>query len=183
MYFISLYEQKVTNSDGCPFCFLFLKGRVFWLISIPLINRGTEKKCDPCFEEKIFDYLTIISTTTNPYLVIYIFKFNLFLPFQMAHRLLVNVIFTGASVFGRAFTEAYRQAAKASAAGAAGRPAKASSAGGIPVEEAMKILDLEKSELSLDKVEEKYEYLFNVNSKEQGIHSISRVKYIMRWIR
>ena len=72
----------------------------------------------------------------------------------MAHRLLVNVIFTGASVFGRAFTEAYRQAAKASAAGAAGRPAKASSAGGIPVEEAMKILDLEKSELSLDKVEE-----------------------------
>ena len=60
---------------------------------------------------------------------------------------------------------------------------KASSAGGIPVEEAMKILDLEKSELSLDKVEEKYEYLFNVNSKNKGIHSISRVKYIMRWIR
>ena len=92
----------------------------------------------------------------------------------MAHRLLVNVIFTGASVFGRAFTEAYRQAAKASAAGAAGRPAKASSAGGIPVEEAMKILDLEK-------VEEKYEYLFNVNSKEQGnsFYLQSKVYYAM----
>lgn len=99
----------------------------------------------------------------------------------MAHRLLVNVIFTGASVFGRAFTEAYRQAAKVSAAGAAGRPAKASSAGGIPVEEAMKILDLEKSELSLDKVEEKYEYLFNVNSKEQGnsFYLQSKVYYAM----
>ena len=55
VFYISLYEQKVTNSDGCPFfAFFFLKGRVFWLISIPLINRGTEKKCDPCFEEKIF---------------------------------------------------------------------------------------------------------------------------------
>ena len=86
----------------------------------------------------------------------------------MAHRLLVNVIFTGASVFGRAFTEAYRQAAKASAAGAAGRPAKASSAGGIPVEEAMKILDLEKSELSLDKVEDKYKWVLKENFFARG---------------
>ncbi|EMG49983.1 PAM16 Mitochondrial import inner membrane translocase subunit TIM16 [Candida maltosa Xu316] len=99
----------------------------------------------------------------------------------MAHRLLVNVIFTGASVFGRAFTEAYKQAAKASAAGAAGRPAKATSAGGVPVEEAMKILDLEKTELSLDKIDEKYNYLFDVNSKEKGnsFYLQSKIYYAM----
>lgn len=99
----------------------------------------------------------------------------------MAHRLLVNVIFTGASVFGRAFTEAYKQAAKASAAGAAGRPTKAASAGGIQVDEAMKILDLEKNELSLDKIDEKYNYLFDVNSKEKGnsFYLQSKIYYAM----
>lgn len=99
----------------------------------------------------------------------------------MAHRLLVNVIFTGASVFGRAFTEAYKQAAKASAAGAANRPTKASSAGGISVDESLKILDLEKTELSLDKIEEKYNYLFDVNSKEKGnsFYLQSKVYYAM----
>ncbi|GBL48460.1 mitochondrial import inner membrane translocase subunit TIM16 [Candidozyma auris] len=86
----------------------------------------------------------------------------------MAHRLLVNVIFTGASVFGRAFTEAYKQAAKASATAAATGATKAKSAGGIPVEEAMKILDIEKDQLTLEEIEKKYEYLFDVNSKEKG---------------
>ncbi|RCK63066.1 Mitochondrial import inner membrane translocase subunit TIM16 [Candida viswanathii] len=99
----------------------------------------------------------------------------------MAHRLLVNVIFTGASVFGRAFTEAYKQAAKASAAGAAGRPTKTASAGGIQVDEAMKILDLEKSELSMDKIDKKYNYLFDVNSKEKGnsFYLQSKIFYAM----
>ncbi|KAI5964013.1 PAM16 [Candida theae] len=99
----------------------------------------------------------------------------------MAHRLLVNVIFTGASVFGRAFTEAYKQAAKASAAGAAAGPAKAASQGGISTEEAMKILNLEKNEVSLDKLEEKYNYLFDVNSKEKGnsFYLQSKVYYAM----
>lgn len=102
--------------------------------------------------------------------------------YTMAHRLLVNVIFTGASVFGRAFTEAYKQAAKASAAGAAaGGPAKAASQGGISTEEAMKILDLEKNEVSIDKLEEKYNYLFDVNSKEKGnsFYLQSKVYYAM----
>ncbi|PVH18170.1 uncharacterized protein CXQ87_001087 [Candidozyma duobushaemuli] len=75
----------------------------------------------------------------------------------MAHRLLVNVIFTGASVFGRAFTEAYKQAAKASQIHRWN-----------PIDEAMKILDIEKEELSLEEIEKKYEYLFDVNSKEKG---------------
>ena len=57
----------------------------------------------------------------------------------MAHRLLVNVIFTGASVFGRAFTEAYKQAAKATASTPQGGAAKSTSVGGIPTDEALKI--------------------------------------------
>lgn len=100
----------------------------------------------------------------------------------MAHRLLVNVIFTGASVFGRAFTQAYKQAAKASAAGgAAAGPARAASAGGIPVEEALKVLDLDKKDLNLEKVKEKYEYLFDVNSKEKGnsFYLQSKIYYSM----
>lgn len=86
----------------------------------------------------------------------------------MAHRLLVNVIFTGAAVFGRAFTEAYKQAAKASASASASGATKARSVGGIPVDEALKILDLDKNDLSLAKIDEKYEYLFDVNSKDKG---------------
>ncbi|KAI5961416.1 PAM16 [Candida pseudojiufengensis] len=100
----------------------------------------------------------------------------------MAHRLLVNVIFTGASVFGRAFTEAYKQAAKASAAGAAaGGPAKATSQGGISTEEALKILNLEKNEITMNKIDEKYNYLFNVNSKDQGnsFYLQSKIYYAM----
>lgn len=104
----------------------------------------------------------------------------------MAHRLLVNVIFTGASVFGKAFTEAYKQAAKASAsAPAAGGAAKARSVGGIPVDEAFKILDLDKKDLSLEKVDEKYNYLFAVNSKEKGnsFYLQSKVYYAMDTLR
>lgn len=99
----------------------------------------------------------------------------------MAHRLLVNVIFTGASVFGRAFTEAYKQAAKVSASSAAANVNKPASAGGISVDESLKILDLDKNKLSLDKIEEKYNYLFDVNSKEKGnsFYLQSKVYYAM----
>lgn len=104
----------------------------------------------------------------------------------MAHRLLVNVIFTGASVFGRAFTEAYKQAAKATAAGPqTGAAAKSTSVGGVPMEEALKILDLDKKELSLDKIDQKYAYLFDVNSKEKGnsFYLQSKVYYAMDSLR
>lgn len=100
----------------------------------------------------------------------------------MAHRLIVNVIVTGALVFGRAFTEAYKQAAKASAAGAAaGGPAKAALAGGIPTEEAYKILDIEPADLNSEKLDERYKYLFDVNLKEKGnsFYLQSKVYYAM----
>jgi import inner membrane translocase subunit TIM16 len=99
----------------------------------------------------------------------------------MAHRLIVNVVLTGASVFGRAFTEAYKQAAKASAAGAAAGPAKAASAGGIPVDEALKILNIEREQFTKDKLQSQYDYLFDVNSKEKGnsFYLQSKVYYAM----
>ncbi|GME76983.1 unnamed protein product [[Candida] boidinii] len=92
----------------------------------------------------------------------------------MAHRLLVQVVFTGAKVFGRAFTEAYRQAAATAttkpAAGAAAAAAGGSRVrdNGITLDEACKILDVEPKGLSLDKATTKYDYLFDINSKEKG---------------
>lgn len=99
----------------------------------------------------------------------------------MAHRLIVNVVLTGASVFGKAFTEAYKQAAKASASNAKMQSTKATSVGGVPVDEALKILDLERSDLSHGKIEDKYKYLFEVNSKEKGnsFYLQSKVYYAM----
>ena len=102
----------------------------------------------------------------------------------MAHRILVNVIVTGATVFGRAFTEAYKQAAKATAASSQAKAAgatKNASVGGIQLDEACKILDIEKSELSFDKIDERYNYLFDVNSKEKGnsFYLQSKVYYAM----
>lgn len=103
----------------------------------------------------------------------------------MAHRLIVNVIFTGATVFGRAFSEAYKQAAKVGASSAASGVSKSQSIGGIPVDEACKVLGLEKKELTLDKVDEKYKYLFDVNSKEKGnsFYLQSKVYYAMDSLR
>lgn len=99
----------------------------------------------------------------------------------MAHRLLVNVVITGAAVFGRAFTEAYKQAAKASATAAATGASKAKSVGGIPVDEALKILDIDKKDLTSAEIDKKYEYLFDVNSKEKGnsFYLQSKVYYAM----
>lgn len=102
----------------------------------------------------------------------------------MAHRLIVNVIFTGATVFGKAFTEAYKQAAKATASSSQAKAAgatRASSTGGIQLDEACKILDIEKKDISLEKVDEKYNYLFGVNGKEKGnsFYLQSKVFYAM----
>lgn len=99
----------------------------------------------------------------------------------MAHRLIVNVVLTGASVFGKAFTEAYKQAAKASAAGAAAGPAKAASVGGIPVDEALKILNIDREHFNREKLDQKYNYLFDVNGKDKGnsFYLQSKVYYAM----
>ncbi|KAH3681182.1 hypothetical protein WICPIJ_007877 [Wickerhamomyces pijperi] len=85
----------------------------------------------------------------------------------MAHRLFVQVVFTGAQVFGRAFSEAYRQAATQTTKQAASSASKAREIG-ISLDESAKILDIDLKNVTLDKIDEKYNYLFNVNSKEQA---------------
>ncbi|KAH3678331.1 hypothetical protein WICMUC_001564 [Wickerhamomyces mucosus] len=85
----------------------------------------------------------------------------------MAHRLLVQVIFTGAQVFGRAFTEAYRQAATQTAKQSATTANKARDIG-IGLDESAKILDIDLKNVTLDKIDERYNYLFEINSKEKA---------------
>ncbi|CCF55574.1 hypothetical protein KAFR_0A01360 [Kazachstania africana CBS 2517] len=97
----------------------------------------------------------------------------------MAHRAIVQVIITGAQVFGKAFSEAYRQAAAQSAKQGAsqvnrsrnGRSAK-DEYGGITLDESCKILNLGSGKpeeyLDLDKINKKFDYLFNINEKDKG---------------
>lgn len=82
-------------------------------------------------------------------------------------------MFTGAKVFGAAFTQAYKQAASAGAkqqASASAKAAAAATSGGIQFDEACKVLDIDPSKdgLSTDNVNAKYQYLFDINSKEKA---------------
>jgi mitochondrial import inner membrane translocase subunit TIM16 len=79
----------------------------------------------------------------------------------------MQVVITGSQVFGKAFAEAYRQASSASVRASASAAANSRS-GGISLDEACKILDLEAAGLSKDKVDKKFDYLFEVNSKEKS---------------
>lgn len=76
-------------------------------------------------------------------------------------------------MFGTAFTQAYKLAASQGARQLASASAKAAAAaanGGIQLDEACKILDMEpgSKDLTPEKVMQKYDYLFNVNSKDKG---------------
>jgi import inner membrane translocase subunit TIM16 len=63
--------------------------------------------------------------------------------------------------------EAYRQASQASVRASATAAAR-QKAGGVSLDEAYKILDLEPSALSKEAIKKKYDYLFDVNSKEKS---------------
>ncbi|EDO15467.1 hypothetical protein Kpol_463p17 [Vanderwaltozyma polyspora DSM 70294] len=91
----------------------------------------------------------------------------------MAHRAFVQVIITGAQVFGKAFAEAYRQAAsqsaKQGARAAAGSRTSSAEYGGITLDESCKILNLEEDkDINLENVNKRFKYLFDVNDKEIG---------------
>ncbi|CCC67513.1 hypothetical protein NCAS_0A09550 [Naumovozyma castellii] len=91
----------------------------------------------------------------------------------MAHRAFVQVIITGAQVFGKAFAEAYRQAAAQSVKQGATTTARGRSGkseyGGITLDESCKILNVEDGKnLSPEKVNERFQYLFDINDKEKG---------------
>ncbi|KAI8865834.1 mitochondrial import inner membrane translocase subunit TIM16 [Ramicandelaber brevisporus] len=94
----------------------------------------------------------------------------------MAHRLIVQIILTGSQIVGRAFVDAYRQAAANAAranAGGAGNAAARSSADaltrqtGLALDEARQILNVEKN-AELEEIIKKYEHLFAVNDKAKG---------------
>ncbi|CDO96047.1 unnamed protein product [Kluyveromyces dobzhanskii CBS 2104] len=90
----------------------------------------------------------------------------------MAHRAFIQVVFTGAQVFGRAFAESYRQAAAQTAKQAVnGSAARGASAeyGGISLDESSKILNIEnEKDMNLDRINERFQYLFDINDKEKG---------------
>ncbi|CAN6607167.1 mitochondrial import inner membrane translocase subunit TIM16 [Trichomonascus vanleenenianus] len=85
----------------------------------------------------------------------------------MAHRLLMRVVITGSQVFGRAFAEAYKQSSSASLKYRASAAAK-QKAGGVSLDEACKILDIDPASISKEAVKKKYDYLFDVNSKDKS---------------
>lgn len=93
----------------------------------------------------------------------------------MAHRAIVQVIITGARVFGKAFSAAYKQAAAQSVRQGAAQTNRRRTAkeeyGGITLDESCKILNIEPNNsdsLNLENINKRFDYLFDVNSKEKG---------------
>ncbi|KAL4921608.1 protein transporter [Aspergillus aurantiobrunneus] len=91
----------------------------------------------------------------------------------MAHRIVTQVVVTGARVFGRAFAEAYKQASAASKHqgknGKSGSGTFASS--GITLDEACKILNVKPpqgGEANLEQVMERFKKLFDLNDPQKG---------------
>ncbi|KAF2457984.1 Pam16-domain-containing protein [Lineolata rhizophorae] len=96
----------------------------------------------------------------------------------MAHRIITQVVLTGSRVFGRAFAEAWKQAAasqKHKAAelkrpGGAARAAATSSAG-LTMDEACKILNVappKGGKADMDHVYERFKKLFDLNEPKRG---------------
>ncbi|CAL9737609.1 mitochondrial import inner membrane translocase subunit TIM16 [Monosporozyma servazzii] len=95
----------------------------------------------------------------------------------MAHRAIVQVVITGAQVFGKAFSAAYKQAAAQSVKQGAnevnkrGRRSAKEEYGGITLDESCKILNIESKKedvFNIDNINKRFNYLFDVNNKEKG---------------
>ncbi|KAL4930700.1 import motor complex subunit PAM16 [Aspergillus undulatus] len=93
----------------------------------------------------------------------------------MAHRIVTQVVVTGARVFGRAFTEAYKQASAASKyqqqGGKPGASGSTFASSGITLDEACKILNVKPpqgGEANLEQVMERFKKLFDLNDPQKG---------------
>ncbi|KAK3073224.1 mitochondrial import inner membrane translocase subunit TIM16 [Teratosphaeriaceae sp. CCFEE 6253] len=93
----------------------------------------------------------------------------------MAHRIISQVVFTGARVFGRAFAEAYKQASASQkyAAANSSNPtaANTSSSAGLTLDEACRILNVSPpkgGQGNLDTVHERFKRLFDLNDPKKG---------------
>ncbi|EYE93264.1 import motor complex subunit PAM16 [Aspergillus ruber CBS 135680] len=94
----------------------------------------------------------------------------------MAHRIVGQVLVTGARVFGRAFGEAYKQAqasSKYAAEASKGNMGAANTfaSGGLSLDEACRILNTKPPQggkAELDQVMERFKKLFDMNNPEKG---------------
>ncbi|KAJ5092103.1 mitochondrial import inner membrane translocase subunit TIM16 [Penicillium alfredii] len=89
----------------------------------------------------------------------------------MAHRLVTQVVVTGARVFGRAFAEAYKQA-QASGKHAGSKNGTGSfTSSGLTLDEACKILNVKPpagGEANIEAVMERFKKLFDLNDPQKG---------------
>ncbi|EKV05575.1 Cochaperone Pam16 [Penicillium digitatum] len=90
----------------------------------------------------------------------------------MAHRIVSQVVVTGARVFGRAFAEAYKQAqASGKYAGQQKAAGKSSTTSTVTIDEACKILNVKppaSGEHDLEHVMTRFKKLFDTNNPEKG---------------
>ncbi|MCJ1439526.1 MAG: mitochondrial import inner membrane translocase subunit TIM16 [Stictis urceolatum] len=94
----------------------------------------------------------------------------------MAHRLITQVIVVGTRVVGRAFAEAYRQAAASSKYAqqqgkGQGGAARNLASSGLTLDEACKILNVKPpkgGKTDMDQVMERFKKLFDTNDPKKG---------------
>ncbi|KAL4881406.1 protein transporter [Aspergillus karnatakaensis] len=91
----------------------------------------------------------------------------------MAHRIVTQVVVTGARVFGRAFAEAYKQASAASKHGKNGKSGSGGgfTSSGLTLDEACKILNVkppQAGEANLEQTMERFKKLFDLNDPQKG---------------
>ncbi|KAF2863842.1 mitochondrial import inner membrane translocase subunit tim16 [Piedraia hortae CBS 480.64] len=92
----------------------------------------------------------------------------------MAHRIISQVVFTGARVVGKAFAEAYKQAASSQRHAAANGSGGSGSLGSsrLTLVEACKILDVappkDKTPFNIDAVHSKFKRLYDLNDPKKG---------------
>ncbi|KAJ8117346.1 hypothetical protein OPT61_g1435 [Boeremia exigua] len=92
---------------------------------------------------------------------------------SQAHRIITQVVFSGARIIGRAVTESYRQAAASQkyAAANAGSGGSAFSSSNITMDEACKILNVGPGKggiIEAEAVTERFKRLFDLNDPQKG---------------
>ncbi|EME76906.1 uncharacterized protein MYCFIDRAFT_212748 [Pseudocercospora fijiensis CIRAD86] len=90
----------------------------------------------------------------------------------MAHRIVTQVLVTGARVFGRAFAEAYKQASASQKFAQQNQTsANTLSSAGLTLDEACKILNVpppKAGQADLGRVHDRFKHLFDMNDPKKG---------------
>ncbi|KXT15092.1 hypothetical protein AC579_6447 [Pseudocercospora musae] len=95
-----------------------------------------------------------------------------FVRLTMAHRIVTQVLLTGARVFGRAFAEAYKQASASQKFAQQNQTAANTlSSAGLTLDEACKILNVsppKAGQADLSRVHDRFKHLFDCNDPKKG---------------